>query len=180
VVNLNKKIILKTKHLNIRKFTIRDTEQIYNLSIEEGIKRWLPDQVYKSKAEAKATLQFLISQYDSVLEPDKNPYILGLELKENKELIGHVGLSPFQEEVEIGYAVGNKYQGFGYATEAVSSFSKWVLNKLNLDFIWGIVNKDNKASIKVLEKANYKYIDKENNKFRYKFLRKNDLKSKVK
>ena len=170
MVNLNTKIILETEHLNIREFTIRDTDQIYDLSTEEGIKRWLPDQVYKSKAEAKATLRFLISQYDSLIEPDKNPYILGLELKKKKELIGHVGLSPFQGEVEIGYAVENKYQGFGYATEAVSSFSKWALKNLNLDFIWGIVNKDNKASIKVLEKADYKYIDKVHNKFRYKFL----------
>ena len=165
---MKKKIILETNNLYLREFTIDDTDQIYELSLEEGMKKWLPDQVYDSKEEASQILNFLISQYDSIIEPNKSPYVLGLELKENNELIGHIGLSPYQDVIEIGYAVGEKYQGFGYATEAVNTFSNWVLNNIDIDYIWGIVAQNNKASIKVLKKAGYTY-HKKDKKLWYKY-----------
>ncbi|HKL12539.1 MAG TPA: GNAT family N-acetyltransferase [Halanaerobiales bacterium] len=165
---MKKKIILETNNLYLREFTIDDTDQIYELSLEEGMKKWLPDQVYDSKEEASQILNFLISQYDSIIEPNKSPYVLGLELKENNELIGHIGLSPYQDVIEIGYAVGEKYQGFGYATEAVNTFSNWALKNIDIDNIWGIVAQNNKGSIKVLNKAGYTY-HKKDKKLWYKY-----------
>ncbi|MGP3777842.1 GNAT family N-acetyltransferase [Halanaerobium saccharolyticum] len=151
---MKNKIILTSKRLNLRLFKKSDLEKIYQMSQEEGIKKWLPDQYYQNKEEAAEVIDFLINNYQD-LSPQERPFVLGIELKESKDLIGHIGLSPVDELVEVGYAVEEKYQGAGYATEAVKEFSSWAQKELNLEAIWGIVEKENFASAKVLKKAGY-------------------------
>ncbi|PTV93926.1 ribosomal-protein-alanine N-acetyltransferase [Halanaerobium saccharolyticum] len=151
---MKNKIILTSKRLNLRLFKKSDLEKIYQMSQEKGIRKWLPDQYYQNKEEAAEVIDFLINSYQD-LSPQERPFVLGIELKENKELIGHIGLSPVDELVEVGYAVEDKYQGAGYATEAVKEFSSWAQKELNLKAIWGIVEKENIASAKVLKKAGY-------------------------
>lgn len=41
-------------------FIPEDTDQIFQLSQETDVKKWLPDQVYKTKKEAAEILEFLI------------------------------------------------------------------------------------------------------------------------
>lgn len=147
-------IILKSKRLNLRYFKKSDLEKVYQMSQEEGIRKWLPDQYYQDKKEAAEVLEFLLNSYKDI-NPQERPFVLGIELKENKELIGHIGLSPVDDLVEIGYAVEEKYQGAAYATEAVKEFSAWAQKELNIEAIWGIVEKDNLASAKAIEKAGY-------------------------
>ena len=169
MITLSGKIILRTKHLRIREFTLDDKNRVYQMSREPGIRRWLPDQVYANIEEAKGVLEYLISKYERQGELNKLPYILGIELISTNELIGHIGLSPIEEGIEIGYGIEENKQGLGYATEAVAKFCPWALKEFDLDCIWGVVNKENKGSIKVLEKANFKYEKKDNNRLRYIF-----------
>ncbi|MDZ7671825.1 MAG: GNAT family N-acetyltransferase [Halanaerobiales bacterium] len=164
---LNNKIVLTTERLKIRHFTLSDTKQVYKMSREEGIKKWLPDQVYKNKEEAEEVLKFLISRYQYIPEINKCPYVFGVELKGDKELIGHVGLSQVDLGVEVGYGIADQYKNKGYATEVLKDFSKWALDDLNLDKLWGIVDQNNIASINVLEKSNYALKDKSKGKYRY-------------
>jgi RimJ/RimL family protein N-acetyltransferase len=114
-------------------------------------------------------LKYLISKYESPVELNTQPYVLGVELISTKELIGHIGLSPVKEGVEIGYGIAENYQGLGYATEAVSNFCPWAINEFDLDCIWGIVDQDNKGSIKVLTNANFKFVKKDNYRLKYIF-----------
>jgi ribosomal-protein-alanine N-acetyltransferase len=160
---MENKIILTSKRLNLRFFKKSDLEKIYQMSQEEGVRKWLSDQYYQNKEEAAEVLDFLINSYKDI-DPQERPFVLGIELKKSKELIGHIGLSPVDDLVEIGYAVEDKYQGAGYATEAVKEFSTWALKELNLKAIWGIVEKENLASAKVLEKAGYSSAESKRNK----------------
>ncbi len=164
---MNNKIVLITERLRIRNFTLSDTKQIYQMSREEGIKKWLPDQVYKDKEEAKEVLKFLISRYQYIPKTDKCPYVFGVELKDNKKLIGHVGLSQIDLGIEVGYGVADQYKNKGYATEVLKVFSKWALDNLSLDKLWGIVDENNLASIKVLKKSGYILKDKTESKLKY-------------
>jgi len=149
---------INTERLILRPFTFSDTEKVYQMSLEEGMKKWIPDQVYKDENEAHEVLEFLISCYEDP-DPKTKPFVLGIELKDSKELIGHVGLSPFENSVEIGYAVENKHQGKGYATEAIKAMCQYALDKFNLHKILGIVASENKGSIKALEKAGFKFVE---------------------
>jgi ribosomal-protein-alanine N-acetyltransferase len=128
------------------------------MSNENGMKRWIPDQVYPDLETAIEVLEFLMNQYSEKLRPDLFPFVLGVELQKTGELIGHVGLSPVEKKaVEIGYAIEEKHQGKGFATEAVEAISDWALEKLSIPEILGIVDIENASSCSVLEKAGYKF-----------------------
>ncbi|MBU1108490.1 MAG: GNAT family N-acetyltransferase [Candidatus Riflebacteria bacterium] len=145
----------ETHSIYLRMFSLDDTEKVFQMSIENGIKEWIPDQVYNDQTHAKEVLEFLIQQYDDCSGPDKIPIVFGVCLKSNNELIGHVGLSPYSENAEIGYAIEKAQQNKGFATEAILAMTKWAFRKFNLPFILGIVSAENIGSCRALEKANF-------------------------
>ncbi len=149
----------ETPHLLIRHFTLDDTAVIYRLSQEEGIRRFIPDQVYKNEAEAAGVLRFLIAQYADPEAARSGTYVQAVELEHSGELIGHVGLSPADGETEIGYAIAEAHQGKGYATELVRATVRWALEDQGLPCVLGIVDIDNLGSIRVLEKAGFALIE---------------------
>ncbi|WP_018248769.1 GNAT family N-acetyltransferase [Orenia marismortui] len=159
--------LIETERLAIRHLLVEDVSKIFLMSQEEGMKKWLPDQVYENEEVAHEVVEFLISQYLEKASPDKAPYVLGVVIKEIKELIGHVGLSPIDEGVEIGYAIEERYQGKGYATEAVKAMSAWALKELEVSNIWGIVDINNTISARVLEKSGYSFVKDSGNKNKY-------------
>ena len=48
--------------ISLRRFTMDDTQKIFQMSKEESLGRFLPDQVYQDYDEASNVLAFLISQ----------------------------------------------------------------------------------------------------------------------
>lgn len=150
---------IETKNLVIRPFNLFDTEKVYKMSQELAMKTFLPDQVYESLEQTKEVIEFLMSKYGHQSIIDQLPYVLGIGLKENNELIGHVGLSRIDKGIEIGYAIEEKYQGHNYATEAVIAMTSLALSNPLVNEIWAVIDLKNIASIKVLEKCNYKHID---------------------
>src|ERR1043166_3515727 len=71
--------------------------------------------------------------------PRHPPYVLGVWLSASHELIGHVGFSPCEYGVEVGYAIGDAYQNRGYAKQAVFAATTWALCRFDLPFIYAIV-----------------------------------------
>ena len=94
-------------------------------NFESGMHKWLPDQVYRSKNHTTEVLEYLIEQYNDLESPAQSLWVLGICLRITGELIGHVGLSPLRNQVEIGFAIEEEHQRYGYATEAVSAISQW-------------------------------------------------------
>ena len=60
---MRNKIILAGKKLNLRFFKKSDLEKVFQMSQEEGIKKWLPDQFYQDRKEAAEVLNFLLESY---------------------------------------------------------------------------------------------------------------------
>jgi len=150
---------LYTKSLIIKQFSLKDDSQIFEMSRENSLRTWLPDQVYESIAEAGKELRILIDQYDDPGDPEISPVVLGIFLKSSNKLIGHIGLSPQLDEVEIGYAIAEEHQGKGYASEVVGIFSNWCLQAFDLSVIYGITAADNESSCRVLEKSGFILVD---------------------
>lgn len=148
---MNMESRLYTPRLMLRPFTLEDAPVLYTLSREETLRRRMPDQVYESEAEAAEVAAFL----DGKAQEGEWPFVLGIALKDSGVLIGHVGLSPIDEGIEIGYAIAMAHQGKSYGTEAVAAFSAWAMKRFSLPGIWAILMADNEASRRVLEKAGY-------------------------
>ncbi len=119
------------------------------------MRTWLPSQVYRDEAHAAGVLSFLISQYETSADPRVVPLVLGLELKATGDLVGHVGLSPLGESVEVGFAVEHCRQRKGFAVEAVRAMCAWAADEFLLPAILGVTAARNIASQHVLLRAGF-------------------------
>ena len=139
--------------ISLRRFTMDDTQKIFQMSKEESLGRFLPDQVYQDYDEASNVLAFLIRSSEGI-HIESHPYVLGVILNDD-ELIGHVGASKIEEGIEIGYAIETQHQGLGYAQKAVSQMLQLLEVNTNVREIYGIVDPKNEASKKVLERCGF-------------------------
>ena len=155
IVVMSVPFMLSTARLLLRPFTLADVPKVHAMGDEDGIRRWIPDQVYRDQQHAELVVRALIAHTDNQPDPRARPYVLGIEHKESADLIGHVGLSSARGSVEIGYAIEQSRHGHGYATEAVIAISRWATVELSLPEVLGIVEADNVSSCRVLEKAGY-------------------------
>ena len=146
---------IETASLTLRRFTPADAREVLAMSRQPGLRAWLPDQVYADEREAADVLRHLIAQYDLPAAPVTAPLVLGVCLRPGAALIGHVGLSPSRDVVEIGYAIDDAHQGRGLATEAVRAMADWGIRRFGLPGVDGIVAADNAGSCRVLEKAGF-------------------------
>lgn len=101
-------------------------------------------------------LRNLISQYAEPGRPAVGPYVLGVCRLGMDELVDHVGLSPPGGTAQIGYAIEERHQGKGFASEAVAAMSVWGLHRFGLSCILGIVATRNVASCRVPERSGYR------------------------
>ena len=143
----------KLGEISLRRFTMDDTRKIFQMSKEESLGRFLPDQVYQDYDEASNVLAFLIRSSEGI-HIESHPYVLGVILNDD-ELIGHVGASKIEEGIEIGYAIETQHQGLGYAQKAVSQMLQLLEVNTNVREIYGIVDPKNEASKKVLERCGF-------------------------
>jgi ribosomal-protein-alanine N-acetyltransferase len=84
-------------------------------------------------------------------------------LKSTGEFIGTCGLEPFeldgQREVELGYRLCLKYWGQGYAAEAAAEILKYGFGTLSRKKILAYALPQNRASLKILEKLGFQYLN---------------------
>jgi len=59
------------------------------------------------------------------------------------------------KRAEIGYGLLKEYWGRGFASSIVEIITKYGFEELNLHRIYGLVDPENKASLRVLEKNGY-------------------------
>lgn len=158
-MTVNNSPLIVAAKVSLREFVPEDAHKLFVMSRESGLRMWLPDQVYESESDALDVLQYLVEKCRDPGTPTLGPYVLGVCIRGARGLIGHVGLSPLRGEVEIGYAIEDRHQGKGYASEAVRAMSEWALERFALPRILGIVATDNVASCRVLERAGFLLVD---------------------
>lgn len=146
-------MIIETERLIIKEFDLGMAKAVYENSLDDDNRRFVPDEVFETEAAAGETIAFLISQY----EKDDGPLVYPVFTKSN-ENIGYVQIVPIDAGWEIGYHIAKKYTGKGYATEAVSSFLPVIAEKKALSVIYGICLKENIASVKVMEKCGFEKL----------------------
>ena len=147
-------MLVKTERLYLRKYTLNDVEKNYLYSQEESRKKGIPNEVYADIQASKENVEFILSCY----EKGGFPYVYAVILKDTEEYIGHVSLSEISEGIEIGYAICEKHQGKGYATEIVRAYVAWGKKELGLKKIYGEIYPENIASRKVLENAGFTFV----------------------
>ncbi len=152
--------VFETEHLIVRKFKPEDTQRLYENHLEEEVKKWISNESYASVEEAQGAITF----YLDCVNNKHLPYVLAVELKETRELIGDTGVNEVDgksDEVEIGYTICKKHSGKGYATELLKAMTEFIAEVLKINVLYGRVVKGNNASVRVLEKCGYKFVKEE-------------------
>ncbi len=93
---------------------------------------------------------------------ERSRFCFAILLKENKELIGEIGLHTRDQKkqiAELGYWIGEPFWNNGYANEAIKSIVRFGLDTADYKTIYATCKKDNIASRKVLTKNKMKVIE---------------------
>lgn len=144
--------ILETSRLILREFDEADVEAFYLLGSDPSIIRYTgdPGGGLKSLEHAMETMR---------TRPlaDYREHGFGrwaCVLKETGSIIGFAGLKwlPESGEVDIGYRFLPAYWGLGLATESGKAIIEYGFGTLGLKQITGLVDPENIASARVLEK----------------------------
>ena len=141
---------IETQRLIITEFDLSMAESVHRNSLDEDNRRFVPDEVFETVEEAKETIAFLMSVYES----GEGPLVYPVLLIDGSN-IGYVQLVPVAEGFEVGYHIGKEYTGNGYATEAVRAFLPEIMTQKRIDTVYGICLSANAASKKVLEKTGF-------------------------
>jgi ribosomal-protein-alanine N-acetyltransferase len=81
-------------------------------------------------------------------------------LLENDEHVGCCGLRPYDESrgiMEIGFHIGSKHWGRGYATEATRAMMVYAFERLKVTGLFAGHNPKNEASRHILGKLGFRY-----------------------
>lgn len=141
---------LETERLIITKFDLSMAEDVHKNSLDEDNRRFVPDEVFETVEEAKETIEFLMSCYDS----GEGPLVYPVLLKDGTN-VGYVQLVPVEEGMEVGYHIAKAFTGKGYASEAIKELLIFAKTEKNLDWVYGICLSENTASKRVLEKCGF-------------------------
>lgn len=144
---------LRTDRLILKKLDRRDAEVLYRYRSKE--------EVLKFQSFHPRSLQHVEEFFEDLAEvPDVEDtwFQLGIHLKEEKKLIGDLGLHflPDGCQVEIGYSLDPCYQGKGYATEAIKEILKYLFEKLQKHRVTASVDPLNENSIRLLERLGFR------------------------
>jgi len=146
---------LSTERLTLRRFVEDDIQSTYD-NYGSDPKTW----TYISFAPCstlEGTKGFVHMHMRGYLQ---NPDFYGWAITLDGVIIGSIALFDVDtddESAEIGYTIGSRWWGKGYATEAVKAVVDFALHEVGFHRIQATYNPENKASEKVLQKAGLRY-----------------------
>ncbi|MBQ3030400.1 MAG: GNAT family N-acetyltransferase [Agathobacter sp.] len=147
--------ILETDRCVVKELCLDDLDGLFELYADDGMDEFTeglyPYEEEKTYQEAYINNMYRFFGYGMWL----------VFLKDTGELIGRAGLEHREiydeTELELGYLIGKKYQGRGYATEVCEAILAYA--KENTDFLHinCVVQKGNEASIHMAQKLGFEY-----------------------
>lgn len=146
---------INTPSLRLRQLVVEEAARMMELNGEPSTRRWLPSHVYPDSDVAVSRMRYLVSCYSSPGDPRLGPYVLAVEHLASGALLGHVGFSPFDSEVEISYAIAEGSRKRGYGSEALIYSCQWAADSFNLPSILAITESENMPSRRTLERAGF-------------------------
>ena len=147
--------VLETERLLLRRLTLDDAEAAFAIYSDPEVMRFLTGVTERDIDETRARL---------AARPMAHQALHGFTLwatveKETGRLVGACGLKFLDGgmDIEVGYHFARAAWGCGYATEAGAASVRYGFERLCLRRILGVVNPENYASQRVLEKIGLTY-----------------------
>lgn len=145
--------IIKTERLILRQITNDDAPEILFLRSNKDVMQYIDRPPITTVEEA---IQWVQKITDDVV--NNNGITWAISLKDDPALIGTIGFWNTDKEhhrAEIGYMLHPQHHRKGIVQEAMTVTLEYAFNTMHLHSIEANVNKDNVASMKLLEKNNF-------------------------
>lgn len=148
------KALIETERLLLRKITLDDKEDLFKLHSHPDVQIYTGEPVVESIEEMEQAIRTRADDYEK--------YGYGrwaTFLKDGMQFVGWAGLAylPEFDEIDLGYRFLPEYWGLGIATEASRAILTYGFDSLNIRKIIAIALKENKASIRVMEKVGMEF-----------------------
>lgn len=147
--------IRETARLYLRPVNYNDATAIYEYACDPEMARYTLWSKHLSLEDSNFFVEQILALYAA---GKAAPW--AVILKESKKMIGTTGFvhwHPSHGRAEIGYAIGRKWWGNGYASEAARSVLAFGFTQLNCNRIEAMCNVANTASARVMEKIGMRY-----------------------
>lgn len=152
-INFNPFPNLESNRLLYRRLQATDLEVILKLRGNPDSMKYIPRPLCKNLEDAQAHLDMINEKIDS-----NEAINWAVTLKTTLEVIGFVGHYRIHQQnsrSEIGYMITPEHYNMGYTTEIVDTLLDYGFNTLNLHSIEAVIDPENIASERVLQKNNF-------------------------
>ena len=143
---------IRTERLLIKTPEIDDKFELTQLINDKDVIKWLSEIPFPyTLCHAE---EFIERSRERVLKQESYNFMIF----QDKKMIGGIGLSEFNNKsCQVGYWLGKKYWGNGFATEALKSILDFGFDQLSLEKIYAAYKIGNEGSIRVLNKSGFEY-----------------------
>ena len=151
---LMSRIYLETERFYIRQWELDDAEELYEI-MSDGLVHTYTSDIPWTFERTSAYINLIIDKDFKTLEMFHGACVL----KVNHSIIGLTGLNPyFPKQPEIEWKFGVPFWGNGYATEIGKAIIKEAFASTDIELIYGMVNPQNKASMRAMDKIGMECI----------------------
>lgn len=143
---------LSTPRLVLRAHTPSDLDDLLLFHGDARVTRYIPWPV-RDRSATEAALTLKLSQ---IIARDGDWLVLAIVHAADQRVIGEVLLKRLSAtEAEVGYVLSGRYQGAGYASEAVAALLAAARSELGVTQLTALVDSRNGASIRLLERLGF-------------------------
>lgn len=165
---------MHSKRLILRKVTEKDVKSLYNnWDSDVEMHKYVGYELHTNIEDTKNLINKWISEYEN----GRLTWLI--EIKDIGEVIGVISASNNELDkkiTEVGFSIGTKYQGNGYATEALKEAIKYLILECELNIVKGGCYATNLKSAKTMIKAGMRKVETNNEDIRYFEIKKEDSK----
>lgn len=147
-------VIFETERLRVRRFTPFDYEHYFSLQGNPEVMQYIRPARTREESDL-----FLSEKILSVAADDYKGY-WAVEMKDSGQFVGCFVIIPMPDDAEktqMGYSYLPEHWGKGYASEVAKEGVKYFYECTPLDEIYGVTEKENMASQKVLLNAGFRF-----------------------
>jgi len=144
---------LETDRLQLRRVVNDDVNEIFALRSDAETMKYIPRPLAKTKDDALTHIAIIDAKIESneginwAITLKNNPKLIGI--------IGHYQIKPEHFRAEIGYMLLPEYHGKGIISEAINEVVNYGFEIMKLHSIEAIIDPENLASEKVLQKNGF-------------------------
>ena len=145
--------VIKTERLKLKSPQMDDGVGLTELINDKSVVKWLSDIPFPYTV--RHAEEFIERAQEKALKNESYNFMIF----QNNKMIGGIGLTEFRKRsCELGYWLGKKYWGNGFATEAVNGILDFGFNNLKRKEIYAAYKLGNEGSKRVLKKCGFRFF----------------------